>query len=166
MSSTLLLEAASSSCMLNDAWELNEVHDSHLSHASPSGPGLEQLIVLAKILAQVVFPTPLRTAKKIGLCKKIVLYCVLKCSGYGILPHNHVKCGRPVFSGRYNEVIHSGYQQSVWFISHKYNQIVAGIFFFKIYCLTFATRIINTIINQKRDVESVRNRFHCNSRFV
>jgi len=30
----------------------------HVSHASPSGKGFVQLIVLASILAQVVLPTP------------------------------------------------------------------------------------------------------------
>src|ERR1035437_2892873 len=59
ISSTLLFNSSSSSWILNDLEELNDRHDSHSSHASRLSPRLLQLIVLAKILAQVVFPTPL-----------------------------------------------------------------------------------------------------------
>jgi hypothetical protein len=40
------------------------MQDSHTSQASMVGVGLKQLIVLAKILAQVVFPTPLGPQNK------------------------------------------------------------------------------------------------------
>src|SRR5436190_8517925 len=58
MSSTELLLAASSSYTFNEAPELNDLQDSHWSHASPSGLMLVQLMVFAKILAHVVLPTP------------------------------------------------------------------------------------------------------------
>src|SRR4051812_9567483 len=58
MSSTELLLAASSSWILSDVPSLNETHDPHLLHASPSGVLFSQLIVFARILAQVVLPTP------------------------------------------------------------------------------------------------------------
>ena len=58
ISSTELLEAASNSEILKELLELNERHDGQTSQASMSGVGLSQLMVFAKILAQVVFPTP------------------------------------------------------------------------------------------------------------
>ena len=58
MSSTELFDAASSSWILNERDELNDRQDSHSLHASVLEVILKQLIVLAKILAQVVFPTP------------------------------------------------------------------------------------------------------------
>jgi hypothetical protein len=64
MSSTELFEAASSSIMLNDWPLLNEVQDSQLLHGSVFSPMFKQLIVFAKILAQVVFPTPLGPQNK------------------------------------------------------------------------------------------------------
>ncbi len=59
ISSTLLLEAASSSWILKDLSVLNDWHDSHSSHASPFSFRLKQFIVLARIRAHVVLPTPL-----------------------------------------------------------------------------------------------------------
>ena len=64
ISSTELLLAASSSCTLKDWPLLNEMHDLHLSQASPSEEMDSQLMVLASILAQVVFPTPLGPVNK------------------------------------------------------------------------------------------------------
>ena len=58
MSSTELLEAASSSWIQYERPSENDRQDSHLPHGSMSGPGLRQLMDLAKILAVVVFPTP------------------------------------------------------------------------------------------------------------
>src|SRR6185312_1165186 len=58
MSSTELLLAASSSWILRDEPSLNETQDGHLLQASPPGPTFSQLMVLARIRAQVVFPTP------------------------------------------------------------------------------------------------------------
>jgi hypothetical protein len=49
---------------LNDLEVLKEMHDSHWSQASPSDLRFEQLMVLAKILAQVVLPTPLGPQKR------------------------------------------------------------------------------------------------------
>ena len=58
MSSTELLDAASSSWILNERCSSKALHDSHSPHASPLGCGDRQLIVLAKMRAQVVLPTP------------------------------------------------------------------------------------------------------------
>jgi hypothetical protein len=59
MSSIELLLAASSSYIEYERCWLNDWHDSHWLHGSPFSVGLVQLIVFAKIRAQVVFPTPL-----------------------------------------------------------------------------------------------------------
>src|SRR6266705_3506804 len=59
MSSTELLEAASSSWTLKEALLLKLLHESHTLHASTSAVIFSQLMVLASILALVVFPTPL-----------------------------------------------------------------------------------------------------------
>ena len=64
MSSTPLLEAASSSCMQYDLPSWNEMHDSHWPQGSMSADGCSQLMVLAKILAALVFPTPLGPQKR------------------------------------------------------------------------------------------------------
>src|SRR5688572_23414949 len=53
ISSTELFDAASSSYTLSEAPLLNETQDSHLSQASPAAEMLMQLMVLAKIRAQV-----------------------------------------------------------------------------------------------------------------
>jgi hypothetical protein len=58
MSSTELLLAASNSCTLKVDPVLKDKQELHLSHASPSFPTFSQLIVFARILAQVVLPTP------------------------------------------------------------------------------------------------------------
>ena len=58
MCSTELLDAASSSKMLNERCSLKASHDSQCPQASPSAVGDMQLMALAKILAQVVLPTP------------------------------------------------------------------------------------------------------------
>src|SRR6218665_1202667 len=58
MSSTELLLAASSSYTFSEAPELKDRQDSHWSQASPLSEMLVQLMVLAKIRAQVVLPTP------------------------------------------------------------------------------------------------------------
>src|SRR5688572_19774490 len=44
--------------MLSDVPSLNDMQELHLLHASPSGVRCSQLMVLASILAHVVFPTP------------------------------------------------------------------------------------------------------------
>ena len=58
MSSTELFDAASSSMMFSERFSLNALHEGHSLHGSPSGVGWAQLIVLAKIRAHVVLPTP------------------------------------------------------------------------------------------------------------
>ncbi len=58
MSSTELLLAASSSCIFNEVPWSNEIQDWHTLQASVSLVLFSQLMVLAKILAQVVLPTP------------------------------------------------------------------------------------------------------------
>ena len=59
ISSTELFDAASSSWIQYERPCANERHDSHSPHGSRSAPGFMQLIVLAKILAVDVLPTPL-----------------------------------------------------------------------------------------------------------
>jgi len=84
ISSTELFEAASSSWILKETDLLNERQDSHLSHASTILTGLRQLIVFARIRAQVVFPTPLGPQNKkacaswllrMAFCKVEVIDC-------------------------------------------------------------------------------------------
>lgn len=58
MCSTLLLEAASSSKMLKEAFSLNDLQEEHSLQGSTLLTGFSQLITLARILAQVVLPTP------------------------------------------------------------------------------------------------------------
>ena len=58
MSSTELLEAASSSWIQYERPCANEMQDSHSPHGSRSAPGLRQFMVFAKILAVEVLPTP------------------------------------------------------------------------------------------------------------
>src|SRR4029079_15935159 len=50
--------------MFNEVPSLKEIQELHLLQASPSAVLFSQLIVLAKILAQVVFPTPLGPQNK------------------------------------------------------------------------------------------------------
>ena len=69
MSSTELFDAASNSRILNECPSLKEVQDSHELHGSISGVRFMQLIVLAKIRAVVVFPTP-RDPKNKKACAK------------------------------------------------------------------------------------------------
>ena len=72
MSSTPLLDAASSSWMLNERCSLNAAHDSHVLQASFSGVGVRQLMVLAKIRAQVVLPTPRGPQNRYACAKWLV----------------------------------------------------------------------------------------------
>ena len=64
MCSTLLLEAASNSIILKEALSLNDLQELHVLHGSTSFIGFWQLITFAKILAHVVFPTPLGPQKR------------------------------------------------------------------------------------------------------
>ena len=59
MSSTELFEAASNSWMESDPPWSNDRQVGHDPQASPDGSRLLQLMVLAKMRAQDVFPTPL-----------------------------------------------------------------------------------------------------------
>src|SRR5580700_4928923 len=59
ISSTELLDAASNSWILKERPSLKLLHDSHSLQASVSAVRFRQLIVFAKIRAQVVLPTPL-----------------------------------------------------------------------------------------------------------
>ena len=59
MSSTELLDAASSSWIQYERPSRKETQDSHSPQGVISSPGFEQLIIFAKIRAVVVFPTPL-----------------------------------------------------------------------------------------------------------
>ena len=59
MSSTELLEAASNSWMESDPPWSNDKQVGQEPHASPELSRLLQLMVLAKMRAQDVFPTPL-----------------------------------------------------------------------------------------------------------
>src|SRR3954468_23198756 len=58
MSSTELLLAASNSKTFSEVPSLKDIHDGHSLQASPSAEGFSQLMVLARIRAQVVLPTP------------------------------------------------------------------------------------------------------------
>src|ERR1700757_1351066 len=58
ISSTELLEAASSSWILNELPFWNETQEWQTPQASPLGCRFSQLMVLARIRAHVVFPTP------------------------------------------------------------------------------------------------------------
>src|SRR6202007_737343 len=73
MSSTELFDAASNSNTFNDCPLLKEVQLSHLSQASVSSVKLKQLMVLAKIRAQVVLPTP-RGPQNKKACAKCLLF--------------------------------------------------------------------------------------------
>ena len=55
--------------MVNEVFSWNEWQEAHLPQASPSAPKSWQLIVLARIRAQVVFPTPLGPQKR-NACAK------------------------------------------------------------------------------------------------
>ena len=73
ISSTPLFDAASSSKILNEALLLKLTHDSHSLHASISGVGCKQLIVLAMIRAQVVLPTPVGPQKRKACARVLFL---------------------------------------------------------------------------------------------
>ena len=64
MSSTELFDAASSSKIFNEFPWSKDVQLSQLLQLSPEEVIFEQLIVLARILAQVVLPTPLGPQNK------------------------------------------------------------------------------------------------------
>jgi hypothetical protein len=59
IASTPLFEAASSSSIFNEVPALNALQEGHSLQASPSGVRCSQFMVLAKIRAQEVLPTPL-----------------------------------------------------------------------------------------------------------
>ena len=69
---TELLEAASSSTKSKEFPFSMATHDSHLPHASPSESGLRQLMVLAKIRAQEVFPTPLGPQNRYAWARRLL----------------------------------------------------------------------------------------------
>ena len=73
ISSTELFDAASNSYTFNDCPLLNDVQESQASQASVFSVKLKQLIVFAKIRAQVVFPTPLGPQKR-KACAKCLLF--------------------------------------------------------------------------------------------
>ncbi len=82
ISSTELFDAASSSTILKAEFSLKDKQFSHSLHASISSVLLVQLMVLAKILAQVVLPTPLGPQNKkacaswfvlIAFCRVVVM---------------------------------------------------------------------------------------------
>src|SRR5579875_553523 len=50
--------------MFNEVPSLNDLHEVHSLQASPSAVGCSQLMVLAKMRAQVVLPTPLGPQNK------------------------------------------------------------------------------------------------------
>ncbi len=72
MSSTPLLEAASSSTMFMDVPELNARHESHSLQASPSGVRCSQLMVLANMRAQEVLPTPREPQNRYECARRFV----------------------------------------------------------------------------------------------
>jgi hypothetical protein len=65
---------------LNEAPALKDLQDVQTSQASPSGVNASQLMVFAKILAHVVFPTPLGPVKRNAWAKcwfKIAFFSVV-----------------------------------------------------------------------------------------
>jgi hypothetical protein len=64
--------------MLYDRCSLNAIHDSHALQASPSEEGERQLMVFAKIRAQVVFPTPLGPQNKYACANLFVAMAFFK----------------------------------------------------------------------------------------
>jgi len=64
--------------MLKECDSLNEVHDSHLLQASKFSDTLSQFMVFARILAQVVFPTPLGPQNKNACAKCLFLIAFFK----------------------------------------------------------------------------------------
>ena len=77
MSSTPLFDAASSSRILSERFSLNCRHESHWLQASPSGVREVQLIVLAKIRAQDVLPTPRDPQKRYACARRSVTMAFL-----------------------------------------------------------------------------------------
>ena len=84
MSSTELLEAASSSWMFMDVPLLNETQEWQVLQASPSACRLSQLMVFARIRAQVVLPTPRGPQNKKACARWLLLIAffsvVVMCS--------------------------------------------------------------------------------------
>lgn len=71
----------------------------HLSQASPSLVWFSQLMVLANILAQVVFPTPLGPQNKKGMRQLLVPDGVLQSGRDMRLPNDRVESLGSVFPG-------------------------------------------------------------------
>jgi hypothetical protein len=77
MSSTLLLDAASSSWRSNDRPCFDRPQLSHSPHGSPSVPRFSQLSALASTRAEVVLPVP-GAVEQIGVADLGLHYCVLQ----------------------------------------------------------------------------------------
>lgn len=78
ISSTELLEAASSSIRLKELPLSIDLQDSHSPQASPSGVGLRQLMVRAKMRAQEVLPTPRGPQKRYACARRPELIAPLR----------------------------------------------------------------------------------------
>jgi hypothetical protein len=75
----------------------------HWSQASPSAVFVSQLMVLARIRAQVVFPRP---AKQKSVRQLVVADGIFERGGNMRLSHNCIKVLGPVLSCRNDEFIH------------------------------------------------------------
>src|SRR5688572_28154121 len=78
ISSTELLEAASSSWMFIEMPSLNDLQEWHWLQASPSAETFSQLMVFASIRAQVVLPTPLGPQNKNAWARWLLLIAFLR----------------------------------------------------------------------------------------
>ena len=96
ISSTELFDAASSSWILKALDSLKDRQDSQALQGSDSGPGSVQLMVFAKIRAQVVFPTPRGPQNKYACPRWFFRIAFLSVPVMGACPTTEAKV-----SGRY-----------------------------------------------------------------
>ena len=83
--------------MLSELPSLNARQLSHSLQASPSAVGLEQLIVLAKIRAHEVLPTPRDPQNQIAVGQSMGSYCILERGRESLLPDNAIERRRRYF---------------------------------------------------------------------
>lgn len=72
--------------MLSEVPLLKSRHESHSLQASPSGVRFWQLIVLAKIRAQEVLPTPLDPQKRYEWARRSVATACFRAADIGFWP--------------------------------------------------------------------------------
>src|SRR6185312_479958 len=91
ISSTELLDAASSSWILKERPSLKLLHESHSLHASISAVRFWQLMVLAKMRAQVVLPTPLCPQNKNDCARWLLAMAFLSVFTIALWPTTSLK---------------------------------------------------------------------------